>query len=115
MRYIERDRTGKIVAAFAVEQFAGQECLPDHHPDIVAAFVPPVPISASATGILRALHARGLLAAVDAAVEQKGDELMKRLWARATTFERNDPMVLAVADALHMTDELDALFVEANK
>ena len=40
---------------------------------------------------------------------------MKRLWARATTFERNDPMVLAVADALHMTDELDALFVEANQ
>jgi hypothetical protein len=76
--------------------------------------VKPVPTSASASGILRALDRRGLLPAVDAVVGQ-ADDLMKRLWDRAPTFERNDPMVLTVARILNMEDQLDDLFREANE
>lgn len=77
--------------------------------------IPParyVPAVVSASGIIRALEARGLLPAVDAVVGQ-ADDLMKRLWERAPTFDRNDPMVLTVARFLGMEDQLDDLFREA--
>jgi len=74
---------------------------------------PRVYTEATAAGIIRALHARGLLDQVDAAVAQ-ADALTQRLWARTSIFHRSDPLLLAIADTLGMTDQLDALFTEAN-
>jgi len=71
-----------------------------------------VPQTVTASGILRALDARGLLEAVDAVVGQS-DDLMKCLWERAPNFDRNDSMVVAVARFVGMEDQLDDLFCEA--
>ena len=35
MRYIQRDKTGKVIGHFANEQPYATECVPDDHPDIV--------------------------------------------------------------------------------
>jgi hypothetical protein len=49
--------------------------------------------------LIRVLAELGLLASVDAAVSG-ADALTQRLWARASIFPRNDPLVLAIAQAL---------------
>lgn len=71
-----------------------------------------VPQTVTASGILRALYARGLLEAVDAVVSQ-ADDLMKHLWERAPNFDRHDSMVVSVARFVGMEDQLDDLFREA--
>lgn len=73
-----------------------------------------VPHTVTASGILRALDARGLLPAVDAVVGMS-DDLMKRLWERAPNFDRHDSMVVSVARFVGMEDQLDDLFREAKK
>ena len=51
-----------------------------------------------------------ILVAVDAAVA-RADALTQRLWARAAFFPRNDPLVLAVAQALGKSAaDLDDIF-----
>lgn len=72
-----------------------------------------LPQTATAAGIIRALHRRGILKEVDAVVAQ-ADELTQRLWARAPVFDREDPALLAVASTLGLEDQLDDLFLEAN-
>lgn len=59
----------------------------------------PVPAVITAGRMLIELDARGLLEEVDAAVEQASG-LTKRLWDRAPTFERADPLVIGIATAL---------------
>lgn len=85
----------------------------DHNSRAATPVVPFAPQTATASGIIRALDARGMLPAVDAIVGQ-ADDLMKRLWDRAPTFSRNDPMLISVAGFLGMEDQLDDLFREAN-
>jgi hypothetical protein len=75
---------------------------------------PPVPGNATAGNFIKALAELGWLDAVDQAVAQ-ADALSQRLWARASSFDRHDPMLIAVATAIGKTsDDLDALFRKAN-
>lgn len=112
--YVHRRDDGTVASAHRTLQTDyAEEALPDNATEILALQAPPVPLTATAAGLIRALYARGLLSAVDAAVAQS-DALTQRLWARTPVFYRTDPMLIAVAAALGMTDQLDALFVEAN-
>lgn len=79
----------------------------------VAALVNPAPKVVAAGSMIRALSQLGKLAAVDGAVA-KADPLSQRLWARAASFPRSDPQVIAIATAIGMTAaDLDALYTLA--
>jgi hypothetical protein len=70
----------------------------------------PVPPEVKAGQLIRALDELGLLATVDAAVAQ-ADPLTQRLWARASTFPRNDPLLLSFAQSIGKTSaDLDNIF-----
>lgn len=74
-----------------------------------------VPATAAAGDFMRALLEMGVYAVVDAAVNaMEGDEgvLARVLWARASTFERQHPLVIQIATALGIN--LDELFILAN-
>lgn len=119
--FVDRDRNGNIVALFAVRQREGQEELPATAADVlsflsptllgsVASLANAVPESVTAGRLIRALDAVGLLGQVDAVVA-RADPLTKRLWARAGTFPRKDPMIEAVAQALGKSStDLDNIF-----
>src|SRR5690242_9140785 len=64
---------------------------------------PPVPPEVTAGRLIRALAQLDLLDSVDAAVAQ-ADAMTKRLWDRAPVFQRNDPMIAAMAQAIGKTD-----------
>lgn len=75
---------------------------------------PPIPQTASSGDFIKALYELDWLTDVDAAVAQ-ADPLSRRLWERASIFERQNSMLIAVATAIGKTSEdLDALFVKAN-
>ena len=75
-----------------------------------AALANPVPKVVAAGAMIRALTQLGKLDAVDAAVA-KASPLSQRLWARAASFPRSDPQVIAIATAIGMTTaDLDALY-----
>lgn len=58
----------------------------------------------------RALRSENLMDAVKTYLETADEEVVEA-WEYATTIYRNDPMVIAVKDALSKTDEeLDAIF-----
>lgn len=119
--FVDRDENDNITALFAASQREGQEELPATAADLLAFLSPtllgsvaslanPVPESVTAGRLIRALDAVGLLGQVDAAVAQ-ADPLTKRLWARASTFPRKDPMIEAVAHALGKSStDLDNIF-----
>ena len=73
-----------------------------------AALDNPVPDEVSSGQLLVALDELGWLSAVDAAVSQT-DAWSQRLWARASRFPRNDPLVVGIGTAIGKTSaELDA-------
>jgi hypothetical protein len=119
--YVDRDGNGNITALFAARQRDGQEELSATAADLltflsptllgsVASLSNPVPESVTAGQFIRALDNVGLLGQVDAVVA-RADPLTKRLWARASTFPRKDPMIEAVAGALGKSStDLDNIF-----
>jgi len=68
----------------------------------------PVPQSASRSQLIRVLNHVGKLSEVKAAVAA-ADDFTQELWL-SPTFNRNDPVLLAVAEAVGLTDQLDELF-----
>jgi len=75
----------------------------------------PVPESVSPRQTRLALLAAGKLDAANAAVAQS-DEATKIAWEFATQVNRNDPGVIALAQAIGIdSDALDALFIAAGK
>lgn len=75
--------------------------------------VVPVPQSVSPRQIRQALSRAGLRASVEAAVAA-GDQDTKDWYEFATAFERSNPHILAMAQALGVTDaQLDGLFISA--
>ena len=78
------------------------EVVPDAVPSVVSRF------QARA-----ALYQAGLLDQAEAAVAE-GDALVKMAWADAREFRRHSPTVVAIADALGLTNEqVDDLFRDA--
>jgi hypothetical protein len=92
------------------------DVIPPTRQEFDAAFVAlgnPVPKVVAAGAMIRALTQLGKLAAVDEAVA-KADLLSQRLWARAASFPRSDPQVIAIATAIGMSStDLDALYTLA--
>jgi hypothetical protein len=75
-----------------------------------AALDNPVPHEVMAGQLIRSLDQLGLLATIDAAVAQ-ADALTQRLWGRAATFPRNDPLLVSFAQGIGKTPaELDNIF-----
>ena len=92
------------------QKAAAQAVIDAFDPDSVPA---PVPTLVTAGRMLIELDARGLLDQVDTAVNAAGG-LTKRLWDRAPTFERRDPLVIGIATALGKDGAwLDGLFRSA--
>lgn len=119
--FVDRDGNGNVASLFLVSQRDGQEELSANAPDLVAflsltlvgslgALSNPVPASVTAGQLIRALDNVGLLGRVDQAVS-RADPLTQRLWARASIFPRNDPMIAAIAQSLGTSStDIDNLF-----
>mgnify|MGYP003577246408 CR=1 FL=1 len=111
--FIDRDDNNSIVGLYVAAQREGQEELADDSPEIAAFrefFNNPVPGEVSSGQLIVALAELDWLDAVDAAVAQ-ADALSQRLWARASRFPRNDPMVVAIGTTIGKSSEqLDTLF-----
>jgi hypothetical protein len=115
--YVHRGDDGAISSAHESPQEGYAEEAIDSDAVELAAFLDralnPVPATASAGDFMRALYELGWYDDVVAAVEA-GGELGKILWARASLFERNHPLVTQIATAINKTaDDLDALFRKA--
>jgi hypothetical protein len=117
MTFVIRDGNGKIVTS-ALAPLAGfsYDEIDDDAPELLEfleEISTPRVSAVSAGQLIQALAELDLLAAVDAAVAQ-ADALTQRLWARAAIFPRNDPLVIAVAEALGKTPtEIDDIFALA--
>lgn len=73
-----------------------------------------VPESVSPRQIREALMDAGLFDAVDGAVAVSGDRKLQNWWEFATEFQRTNPHVLAMAQALGVTDaQLDGIWILA--
>lgn len=71
----------------------------------------PVPQEVWAGAMMRALNATDMLEKVDQIVAASDDWLLKKLWARAAAFRRDDPMIVAVGQATGWSEkDLDDLF-----
>lgn len=76
-------------------------------------YVSPVPASVSPRQIRQALTAAGLRASVEAAIAA-ADQDTKDWYEFATTFDRNHPMITALATGLGVTEpQLDGLWILA--
>lgn len=112
MPFVDRDESGAIVGAFAMQQRPGQEWA-DEWPEVA----PVVPLKVSRYQALAALMKAGLLDAVTAwAHAPDTDPLHKLAFDTATEFARSSATMAAGAAALGWSDEqLDGLFVAASK
>jgi hypothetical protein len=82
-------------------------------PDPYIAPTPATPTQVTMRQARLALNAAGLLSAVQATVDA-GDEATKINWEYASTVDRNDALVMALAPAIGLTSaQLDALFTQA--
>lgn len=73
-----------------------------------------VPESVSPRQIREALMDAGLFDTVDGAVAASGDRKLQNWWEFATEFQRTNPHVLAMAQALGVTDaQLDGIWILA--
>ena len=85
---------------------------------VVPYFAPPTPVApepeplvATRRQVKLALLQIGLLDTVEAAVEASGDRPMQISYADALEFDRNDPFVVSLGQALGKTDEeMDAVW-----
>lgn len=112
MPFVDRDESGAVVGAFAMQQRPGQEWS-----DVWPEVGPIVPLKVSRYQALAALMKAGLLDAVTAwAHAPDTDPLHKLAFDTATEFTRFSATMAAGAAALGWTDEqLDGLFVAASK
>lgn len=95
----ERDATAQEIADMEAQQ--------------AAALVPVVPTSVSPRQIRQALTAAGLRGSVEAAIAA-ADQDTKDWYEFATAFERNHPMIAALATGLGVTEpQLDGLWILA--
>ncbi len=59
------------------------------------------------------LAERGLLEDANAAIAAMDNRALQVIWEYGNTVDRSSPALLALAEALGVADELDALFIEA--
>lgn len=75
----------------------------------------PVPPTIEIRQAKMILNSLGLLKTIENLIKQE-NELVQILWNDAATFERTNPVLNAMAIKLGLTsDELDSMFIEANK
>lgn len=73
---------------------------------------PSVPATVTAAQFKMALQAAGLLTSVTAAVAASPDPLVAIYWGNASSFDRADPRVVALASAINQTSaQIDAVFI----
>lgn len=93
----------------------GVEIKPLTPEEQAAQFVPPpdVPSTVTRVQLLLALDAAGFLDGVEAAVAATGGESALR-WKHASVFERDNPLLVSLADGLGLSSEdVDTIFVAA--
>ena len=114
--FIERDEQGKIKGVYRAKQDGyAEEELADDHPEVVAYLnpAPKVPQVVTMRQARLALHASGLLDAVNAAITQAGGAAAIE-WEYAQELRRDHPLATSLTPALGITSEqLDALFTQA--
>lgn len=77
---------------------------------IARANMPPV----SRAQLRLELHARGLLAGIDAAISASNDEALKINWQDRQEFRRTHPLIVAMLPAVGISDTLaDEIFTAA--
>ena len=112
--YVSRREDGTIASAHA-EPVAGyaEEALDETVPDLalfLSAARDPVPPTTTSGDFVAALCDLGWYAQVEAAAVAAGGKALA-LWRHAATFERHNPILIAMAQAIGKTDaDLDALF-----
>jgi hypothetical protein len=74
---------------------------------------PAVPASVPLWAVRVILAERGLLKAANAAITAMDNRALQVIWEYGNTVDRSSPALLALAEALGVADELDALFIEA--
>ena len=112
--YVHRRDDGSIASAHAEPQAGYAEEPVDEASAELQAILHPVvvPQTASAGDFVSALIDLGWYDAVDAAAKAAGGKALI-LWNRAATFERQHPIVRAIAAAIGKTEaDLDALFLK---
>lgn len=114
--FVQRDNDGKIIGVYGPKQPGiAEEELPNDHPEVLAYLNPPpkVPQVVTMRQARLALHATGLLDAVNAAITQAGGASAIE-WEYAQELRRDHPLIAALTPALGITSEqLDALFTQA--
>jgi len=115
-RYVHREN-GVITSAHAEPQpDYAEAALADDDPELVAFYAaayPPRPLEVSRLRLKLELVARGLLDAVDAAVEAAG-ATPRLYWAEATQFESDHPLVLQIGQAVGLSPaDIRGLFEQA--
>lgn len=112
--YVSRRDDGTIASAHEepVKGYA-EEALDESVPDLALfldAARDPVPPVAASGDFVAALCDLGWYAQVEAAAVAAGGKALA-LWRHAATFERHNPILIAMAQAIGKTDaDLDALF-----
>lgn len=112
--YVHRRQDGTIASAHEEPQPGyAEEALDDATPELSAwwkAIRNPVPATASSGDFVSALIDLGWYNQVEAAAVAGGGRALA-LWRHASIFERQNPILIAMAQAIGKTDaDLDALF-----
>ena len=114
--FVQRDNDGKIIGVYGPKQPGiAEEELSDDHPEVVAFLnpAPKIPQVVTMRQARLALHAAGLLDAVNAAITQAGGAAAIE-WEYAQELKRDHPLVVSLTPTLGLTSEqLDALFMQA--
>lgn len=74
---------------------------------------PSIPASVPLWAVRVILAERGLLEEANAAITAMDNRALQVIWEYGNTVDRSSPALLALAEALGVADELDALFIEA--
>lgn len=109
--FIPADERNSDYAAYLAWVEAGNKPEPADIPPVV------IPQSVTRFQARAALHLAGLLQSVEAMMSDPSvDMLAKLAWQDAQEFKRTSPTVLAMANALKLTDaQLDDLFIHASE
>lgn len=84
-----------------------------NEPNPYAAPTPPVPSSVPLWAVRVVLAERNLLDQANAAIAASDNTAIKVIWEYGNFVDRDSPALAALAEALSITNELDALFIAA--
>ena len=111
--YIDRDKSGNIIARYARKQREGQEYL--EGAELTPVDVVPVSVERYQSRV--ALHNAGLLERVETIMADENTDIIAReAWAGSSVIRRDSVTVAAMGSAIGLTDEqIDNLFIAASK